>query len=131
MEDKKYFIVTAKCGHVGKNRYIEKELTIVATSKKEAANKARHYPRVKHHWKDAIVDVVEVDINEYQRVRTENYKDPYFSVRSIQEQRMYCENIHEYVQEIEKEDRHKEDRVRRINYLMKKRKIEERLSMTY
>jgi hypothetical protein len=131
MDKSKYFIVIAKCGHVGRNRYIEKELTIRATSGKEAAKIARNYPRVKHHWKDAIVEVIEVDVEEFKRIRVKNYSDPYFSVKNIQEQRMYCINIDEHIRERQSEESYKQDRVKRINYMMKKRKIEERLSMMY
>lgn len=131
VNENKYFIVTAKCGHVGRNKYIEKNLTIRASSGKEAAKKARNHPRVKHHWKDAIVDVVEVTEEEYSRIRIENYSDPYFSVKNIQEQRFYCKNIEKNIYEIEVKERHKETRIRRINYLQKKRRIEERVSMMY
>ncbi len=129
MNEIKHFIVIAKCGHVGRNKYIEKELTFEAFSKKEAARKARNYPRVKHHWKDAIVDVIEVEEEEYWRIRTKNYSDPYFRVHNIQEQRIYCENIHDSVKVFLKEEHSKADRISRINYLMKKRKIDERISM--
>lgn len=131
MEEDKYFIVTAKCGHVGKNKYIEKNLTIIAISKKEAAEKGRAYPRVKHNWKDAIIDVVEVDEDEYWKFRVENYNDPYFSVRNIQEQRYYCDQIHKEVIEVERKEHSKIERRRRINYLMKKRAIEEKFSVSY
>lgn len=131
MKDKRYFIVTAKCGHVGRNKYIEKNLTIMANSGKEAAIKARNYPRVKHHWKDAIVDVIEVEESEYWRLRIENYSDPYFSVQNIQEQRIYCVSINKQIVEVDKDEHSKEERAQRINYLMKKRKVEERLSMMY
>lgn len=129
MNEINYYIVAAKCGHVGKGKYIEKNLTIRAESGKEAALKARNYPRVKHHWKDAIVDVTEVNYEEYSRIRVENYSDPYFSVRNIQEQRLYCTNIENNVSEIDYKERLKEDRFKRINYLMRKRKTDERLSM--
>jgi transcription initiation factor TFIIIB Brf1 subunit/transcription initiation factor TFIIB len=131
MNEERYFVAIVKCGHVGKNKYIEKELTFRAVSRKEAAAKARNYPRVKHHWKDAIIDVIEVDKDEYKRIRAKNYNDPYFSAKSIQEQRMYCKNIYGSIKEVIKEEKHKEDRNIRISYLMKKRKIAERLSMIY
>jgi hypothetical protein len=131
MNEEKYYVVKVKCGHVGKNKYIEKELTFKAISRKDAALKARSYPRVKHHWKDAIIDVVEVDKDEYSRVRSRNYNDPYFSVKSIQEQRLYCKDINESTKECHMKEIQKEERKIRIHYLMKKRKIAERFSIIY
>lgn len=131
MREQKYFIVTAKCGHVGRNKYIVKQLTIRASSGKEAARKGREYPRVKHHMKDAILDIKEVSKEEYYEMRVKNYCDPYFSVRNMQEQRLYCINIEDSIIEIESNEIDKRDRCLRINYLMKKRKIEERISMMY
>lgn len=131
MKNKKYFIVTAKCGHVGRNKYIEKNLTIIASSGKEAAKIGRNYPRVKHHWKDAIVDVVEVNEEEYWKFRVENYYDPYFSVRTIQEQKQYCCELYNEVKEVERKEYSKDDRRKRIKYLMMKRQINERLSINF
>ena len=34
LEEKNYFVVTAKCGHVGNNKYVIKNLTVIASSKK-------------------------------------------------------------------------------------------------
>ena len=119
----KYFIVTAKCGHVGRNKYIEKDLTIIASSGKEAALKGRQYPRVKHDWKYAITNVVEVTEEIYWKVRVQNYYDPYFSVKNIKEQKQYCSSMHANVKYIEKEEYPKEKRRQRIKYLLKKNAI--------
>ena len=57
----KYFMVTAKCGHVGKNNFYKGTLFLKAENGKEAARIARDCPRVKHDQKDAILDVKEID----------------------------------------------------------------------
>ena len=49
--------VICKCGHVGKQHYIEISFPIIAENGREAAKKARYLPRVKHHHKDAIINV--------------------------------------------------------------------------
>lgn len=87
----KYYEVLAKCGHVGKNNYIIKSFGVYAESGKEAAIIARSIPRVKHHHKDAIIDVKEIDYNTYNEIRKNNFLDPYFLSSSIQEQRKICD----------------------------------------
>jgi len=56
---KKFYIVTAKCGHVGKSKYILIDFPVIAEDGREAAKIARQIPRVKHHHKDAIRNVEE------------------------------------------------------------------------
>jgi len=131
MIKKRFYIVSAKCGHVGRGKFVEKNLTIIASSRKEAAIKGRNCPRVKHHWKDAIIDVVEVTVEEYWKFRVANYSDPYFSVKNIQEQRQYCSDMYDEVKEIEQIEYSKEKRRKRIIYVMKKRRTEERLSIIF
>lgn len=93
MEMDKYFEVIAKAGHVGRNNYIEIPLFIIAETKKEAAEKARWMPRVKHHDKGAIIDVVEIDWQDYSVGRGKNSEDPYFNAKNIQEQRALCKQL--------------------------------------
>jgi len=86
----KYYKATVKAGHVGKNNYIEVTLFICAETKKSAAEQARWTPRVKHHDKGAIIDVVEITHDEYKKGKVENSMNPYFKVMNIQEQRALC-----------------------------------------
>lgn len=86
----KYFKATVKAGHVGRNNHIEINLFIIAETKKEAAQKARWTPRVKHHDKGAIVDIVEITQEEFDAGKTENSMNPYFRAKNIQEQRTLC-----------------------------------------
>ena len=57
----RYYAVDAKCGHVGINNYIIVKFAVAANSGKEAALKTRFFPRVKHHQKDAIINVKEIN----------------------------------------------------------------------
>lgn len=82
--------VCAKCGHVGRNYYIEKTFAVRAESGKEAAAKVRQFPRVKHHHKDAIRFVREVDEFRFCEIVNINSADPFFKCSSIQEQREIC-----------------------------------------
>ena len=45
MENKKYFAVTTKCGHVGRKYYLPVTFPIVAESGKGAARLGRDIPR--------------------------------------------------------------------------------------
>ena len=88
--EKKYYSVKCKCGHVGAYRfYIPIEFGVIATSKKEAAEKARWIPRCKHHQKDCILDVKEITRSEFLELNEKNRHDPYLQCHSIQEQRNY------------------------------------------
>lgn len=61
----KFYKVTCKCGHVGKQYFIRISFPINADSGKEASEIARSLPRVKHDHKDAILDCKEIDYEEY------------------------------------------------------------------
>ena len=82
----RYFNVTAKCGHVGRGYYIPITFAVKAESAAEAASVARDLPRVKHHHKDAILSVKEVDLYEFEDQSHVNNYDPYLRCSSKKEQ---------------------------------------------
>ena len=92
----KYYIVTTKCGHVGKNKYIVVDFPVLAENGKDAARKAREIPRVKHHHKDAILNVREVSLEEYNQYEEKKNNDDYLKCSSRQEQNM-IKNISERI----------------------------------
>ncbi len=81
-----YCKVYVKCGHVGINNCIKIWLPIEAENKKDAAEIARYAPRVKHHHKDAIIDVKVISKKEFDDLITINKADPYLNCHSKQEQ---------------------------------------------
>lgn len=83
-----FYRVKAKCGHVGRNHYIEKYFYVLATSGKDAAYKVRYKPRVKHDRKDAILSVERISQEEFLMGIESNKRDNYFSVRNSSEQRL-------------------------------------------
>ena len=85
------FEVCAKCGHVGRNYFIEKVFAVEAVNRKEAAAKVRCFPRVKHDHKDAIRYVKSIDDSRFNEILEHNRYDPYFFCRNIQEQRKNCD----------------------------------------
>lgn len=71
---KKYYIVIAKCGHVGKGKYVEVEFPVMAESKSEASKRILKAPKVKKQLKNAITCVFEVLEEEYYiaKIRYDN-----------------------------------------------------------
>ena len=91
--DFKFYIVDAVCGHVGRGNYVLKSLCIEARTAKEAAEKGRNTPRVKHHYKYAIQNVSEVPFEKFLVQKLKNTFDPYLHVTNSTEQRMYCNDM--------------------------------------
>ena len=120
----KHYAVTAQFGHVGRGKYIPKTIPVYAENGREAAEKVRWMPRVKHHSKNAIINVKKISLVEYLELKERNEKDPYFKAGSKQEQNVLCADIDEQVVCIEGAQEHKKkDRTNIIKYKMKKNKI--------
>ena len=86
MTEDKYYIVKAKCGHVGRDKYIPIDFPIKAKSKTEAAAIVRKKARVKKDHKDAVLSVMEVDKTTFDNQQFCNEHDPYLTVRSKHDQ---------------------------------------------
>ena len=86
MAENKYYIVKAKCGHVGRDKYMPIDFPIMAESKTEAAAIIRKKARVKKNHKDAILSVEEVDKTAFNNQQFCNKYDPYLNVRSKHDQ---------------------------------------------
>lgn len=84
-----YYKVLAKCGHVGRNRYIIKSFYVKAENGKEAAKIVRDKPRVKHHHKDTIKEVIQIKYEEYINGIKIMSDDMYFKVHNRQDQIFY------------------------------------------
>lgn len=82
----KFYRVTCKCGHIGRQFFIRIDFPVNADSGKEAAEIARNIPRVKHDHKDAILNCVEIDYEEYLIIQKINNNDPYLKCKNPQEQ---------------------------------------------
>lgn len=119
-----FYRVKAKCGHVGRNCYVEKYFYVKAASGKEAAKKVRDFPRVKHHHKDAILSVERISYDEYMQGVESSSADSYFHVKNSSEQRLLGAVD---PKEIQKESQRAIfKRTRNVEYIMKRRKILER-----
>lgn len=119
-----YYKVLAKCGHVGRNHYIEKSFYLEATSKAEAAFRVRYMPRVKHDRKDAILNVEKISYEEYRRGVQEHNEDKYFQVKNSTEQRLVSAVD---VEEIKREpQRHYMRKTRNVEFFIKRQRILEK-----
>ena len=131
--EKLYFMVIAKCGHVGKKNYIPIKFAVMAESGKEAARMVRNYGRVKHDHKDAILDVKKIDFLEYCEIERMNSEDPYLKCHSKHEQKQ-IENLEErFVKDNHnlKKNYNKQNRVERVAYKVKKYKMIEKCGWEY
>ena len=84
------FEVWTKCGHVGKKYYVVKSFAVIAENGKEAASIARSIPRVKHHHKDAIINVKRIDKDRFMEIVDANDNDEYLKCSSKQQQNLSC-----------------------------------------
>ncbi len=96
---RKYFKVCAKCGHVGRNRYYEGVFYKTANSAKEAAKIVRNCARVKHHHKDAILSVEEIDVNRYIMGLISLLDESYRICKNKKEQMLFWNEISEHVKD--------------------------------
>ena len=108
----RYYLVEAKCGHVGKGKCIVKEFPVQAFSKSDAAETVRYMPRVKHDQKYAIRSVVEIDYETFIQLREIYENDPYMNCKSIQDQRFICGSMLDLIQE----DEECRNRYKRFDY---------------
>lgn len=121
-----FYKVKAKCGHVGRNNYIEKFFFVVADSGKEAANKVRYTPRVKHDRKDAILNVEKISEEEFNSGMESFNADAYFHVSNSTEQRLVgAVSPHEIKREPK---RPKYEKKRNVQFLIKRKKLIEKQS---
>lgn len=84
----KYFVVTCKCGHVGKRKYVLINFPIKAPNKKMACEIAKSAPRVKHDARDCIRKIKEISETEFFELKKINSEDPYLKCTSNYDQAM-------------------------------------------
>ena len=131
----KYYLVKAKCGHVGIGKYISKTFPVVASSKVEAASKIKRYRKVKKHLKDLIESVEEVTCEEYLKQKDLNKDDLYLHSHTKQEIIMIinsdCVSTIKPSKKYYKKDFEFNCRKERIDYFLKKALIKGERSYDY
>lgn len=112
-----FFKVEAKCGHVGRNKYVLKKFYIEAETPKEAAYQIRVWPRVKHHQKDAIKSVREITYEEFMEGLKKNKKDKYFQIHNSSDQKRILE------EDILDEPKVEMKKTREVSFKLKKTRL--------
>lgn len=83
---RKYFEVIAKCGHMGRGKYLPGVFYEVAESVAQAAKIVRGRGRVKHNRKDAILQVRKISKREYLNGIEAKLDNEYFNRKNVQDQ---------------------------------------------
>lgn len=86
-EGYKYYLVTAKCGHLGRSNYIPISFPVRSLNMKEASNIARMIPRVKKHHIDVILGIEQVSYERFQKQILINNEDPYLQLTNSRDQK--------------------------------------------
>ena len=94
MENTKFWIGIARCGHCGKNHYTLKTIPIKAETRELAKAKILSYPRVKKTKNlKVLLDLQEVTVEEYYKAKQDMENDYFFKVQSKQQQNIYCPDL--------------------------------------
>ena len=129
MTEKKYYKVTAMCGHVTKRKFILIDFPVMAENGKEASAKVRMFPRVKHNHKNAIISCVKITFDEFVELEEKNHNDEYLKCKNIQDQNR-IEGLDERLISYEDKERTERDRetalykLRKYNHIINSYKRE-------
>lgn len=125
MQEKNFYRVVAKCGHVGRCNYIPIAFAVMAENGKEAVRMTRLFPRVKHDHKDAILECVKISYEEYLELQEVNNNDPYLKCKSKHQQNETCNLADRLVEDLHNAKlRFKTDREGRIKRNIIRNKIQ-------
>ena len=91
-----YYLVRAKCGHVGNRKFIEKDFPVIASSKKEAASIVLKKSRVKKQLNNAITYVIQNNKNKYLEYIKLNKKDLYLNSHNNRNNIYFIDQIKEF-----------------------------------
>ena len=120
----KYYLVTAKCGHVGKGKYIEVDFPIYARTKSEAAQKCLKKKKVKKQLKNAISWVRGITLEEYEQKLISFKNNKYIKAHTKKEIIEYL-GIAKFLDYKVYGKSSFNNREERIKYILKKNKIRE------
>ena len=121
----KYYLVKAKCGHVGNGKYLEVDFPIRAETMSDAAQMCLQRPKVKRHLKNAISSVCEVPYDCYQEMMNAFLTNSYVRAHTKKEVLPWLDQVQplDYCKKEKKSSF--ADRAERIHFLMKKNKLKE------
>lgn len=119
-----FYLVTAKCGHVGNGLYVEKSFPVISDSRSEAAKKVLSFPRVKKQLKNAITSVINISKEDYEKYMDINSDDPYLTAKCHRD--LIGENL--FLKEIERPKKRKiefDSREEKVFFKLKKYQLKE------
>lgn len=121
-----YYFVIAKCGHVGKGKYIDVIFPIMAETKKEASQMVLLKPKVKKQLSNAISSVFEVSKEEFDEQMNINKDDIYIHSHCKQEIKEILSS--DKIQILPKKKQYKNSfefnsKIDKVNYYNKKEKM--------
>ena len=91
---RKYFVVTCKFGHVGRDKYLPLAVPIKAYTKKEASEKARKLGGVKREHPDwCLKEPEEITKEEYDLLRVQLVNDPYWTKKTRQNVALFKDRL--------------------------------------
>ena len=120
----RFYVVTAKCGHVGRGKYLEIEFPIYAESMHDASQMCLHRPKVKKHLKNAITSVREVSFDTFKEVLADFRCNSFVRAHTKKETIPWLDRVQLLNSETEKKSSFV-TREERISFLMKKNKLRE------
>lgn len=117
-----FYLVTAKCGHVGRGKYIDVVFPVIADNGSSAAQLILKRSKVKKQLKNAITSVEEISELEYKEFKQKDYFLDYLKAHSKREY-----DVNNYIlKKLETKEKRKiefESRNERISYIMRKNKV--------
>lgn len=115
--NKKYYKVTAKCGHVGRGNYVPINFAVIADSASDASQIVKRFPRVKKQLWDCIIACVEISKKEYKELLRINKNDPYLNCRCARDRSLILDEAERVVRmEIRERSHHKVEPVKNMKY---------------
>ena len=125
MENINYYLVYAKCGHVGKGNYLEVAFPVYAKTAHDAAQIVLKRPKVKKHLKNAITSVEGIDYEDYNN-ELETFKNNDYIKAHSKRDLIFCElDVNQIESGYKQYKKSFSSRRERVNYILKKNKIKE------
>lgn len=125
MENINYYLVYAKCGHVGKGNYLEVAFPVYAKTAHDAAQMVLKRPKVKKHLKNAITSVEEINYDDYLN-ELESFKNNDYIKAHSKKDLIICElDVNHLESSFKQYKKSFSSRMERVNYILKKNRIKE------
>ena len=125
MENINYYLVYAKCGHVGKGNYLEVAFPVYAKTAHDAAQIVLKRPKVKKHLKNAITSVEEINYEDYLN-ELESFKNNEYIKAHSKKDLIICElDVSHLESSFKQYKKSFSSRMERVNYILKKNRIKE------